>query len=483
MPQTDEMLAVDRRARMALAAQPVEYRDAAERVHDFAECAIPLSPEQAMAEAARCLHCVRQPCVEACPIGNDVAAIMWYVEHGDFETAARLYRSSNPLAEVCGRICPVESSCEGACVLQKQGKPIPTRAIEDFVMAYERSQHGMPQVTPVEKTGKQVGIIGAGPAGLAAAEILLGLGHSVTLYEAMPGPGGLLVYGIPNFKLDKGIIDEKAAWLEAMGARFVYNTRVGPELSLDSLIVRDNLDAVFVAVGAQVEAKMDVPGEDLAGVYGSLDYLTRANLDPARLPADRREKPVIGRRVAVIGGGDTATDCLRTSLRLGAEDVVCYYRRSEAEMPGSAPERHKAIEEGARIEYLVAPVAALDQNGDGRVDAMRLIRMELGEPDASGRRRPVPIQGSEFEIEVDAIVLAIGFWPDPSIGQSTEGLESSKWGLLIADKESGQTSRPNIFAGGDDVTGPALVNAAVAAAKRSAQAIHSYLMGEALAVS
>ncbi len=472
----DQITTAERRERMGLEPVIPPYRPPQERIRDFQECALGFTPEQAMAEAARCIHCPQpSACVTACPLNNDIPAALWHIERGEFLKAAEIYRATNPLPEICGRVCPGESACASSCVLNKRGKGISTGALEAFVADYQRKTTGVPLPDKAAPTGKKVAIVGAGPAGLTAAEYLAVAGHAVTVYEAQPEAGGLLVYGIPSFKLDKSIVQWKTNWLRDLGVTFVTGTKIGKDISLDDLKHKEGYDAIFLGTGAQVEAKLDVPGETLGRVYGSLEFLVRANVPPEMRPADRRGPIQVGKRVAVIGGGDTATDCLRTAIRLGAEQVVCYYRRTEAEMPGNSKERHHAEEEGAIIEYLVAPTELLDKNGDGNVDAIRLIRMELGEPDASGRRRPIPIPGSEYEVPVDDVVLAIGFWPDPLLGETTSNLKTHKWGLIVADEETGQTSCEGVFAGGDNVTGPALVNAAVAAGKRAAQTIIAFL--------
>ncbi len=476
MPQTEEMQSIDRKARMKLEPIPRQYRPAEERVKDWAECAVPLTPEAAMAEASRCIHCPDpSACVAACPLDNSISEALWYVEKGEFLKAAAIYRNTNPLPEICGRVCPGEATCASNCVLTKRGKSINTRGIEAFLADYQRQNGGVPLPEKAAPTGKKVGIVGAGPAGLAVAEKLAVAGHEVTIYEAWPTPGGLLVYGIPNFKLDKGLVAWKVDWLRDLGVKFVTDTRVGESIGLDELMAQEGFDAMFLGTGAGVEAKLDAPGEDLGRVYGSIDFLVRGNVPQEMLPDYKKEPIQVGHRVAVIGGGDTATDCLRTALRLGAREVVCFYRRTEAEMPGNKAERHHAIEEGARIDYLTAPIELLDQDGDGNVDAMKMIRMELGEPDSSGRRRPVPIEGSEYIVEVDDVILAIGFWPDPLLGEKTKDLKTRKWGLFEVNEETGQTSREGIYAGGDGVTGPALVNAALAAGKRAAEAMNAYL--------
>jgi glutamate synthase (NADPH/NADH) small chain len=469
--------AIDRKARMQLEAVHKPYRPVEERIQDFAECTTGFTPEQAMAEAARCIQCGRPACVASCPLENNIPLALSYIEQGEFEKAAEVYRLTNPIPEICGRVCPPDSTCSGACVLDKRDKAIDTGALEAFVADYQRQHGGVPLPEKAPSTGRKVAVIGAGPAGMAVAEELTKAGHEVTIYEGMSAPGGLLVYGIPGFKLDKALVEWKAEWLRELGIKFVFNTRIGQDITLDDLVNQEGFDAVFLGTGAEIEASMNIPGQDLGGIYGSLDFLMRANVQTDWLPPEKQEPVTVGKRVAVIGGGDTATDCLRTSIRLGAEEVTCYYRRTEVEMPGNSKERHHAEEEGAAIEYLTAPVEFLDKSGDGNVDTMVMIRMELGEPDDSGRRRPIKIEGSEYEEPIDNVVLAIGFWPDPLLSETTPDLETHKWGLIVVDEETGQTSRANIFAGGDNVTGPALVNAAIAAGKRAAFSIDAMLSG------
>jgi glutamate synthase (NADPH/NADH) small chain len=342
-----------------------------------------------------------------------------------------------------------------------------------FVADYQRAVEGWPMLASAQPTGYAVAVVGSGPAGLAVAETLIQRGHAVTVFEALPFPGGLLMYGIPNFKLPKTLIVEKIEFLERLGVKFVCNTRIGETLTVDDLFSA-GFDAVFLGVGANVDAPLKAPGADLKGVYQAGEFLVRSNPPKDVVPSTLREAPQVGQRVAVIGGGDTATDCLRTALRLGAEEVTCYYRRTEAEMPGSKKERGHAIEEGARVEYLVAPVRFID-DGTGRVCAMELQRMELGAPDESGRRRPVPVKGSEFTAPIDSVVLALGYWPDETIGKKTPDLETHDYGLITANEATGRTSRVGVFAGGDAVTGPDLVSTAVAAGLRAARAIDAYL--------
>jgi len=400
---------------------------------------------------------------------------MGLIVEGDFIGAADVYRETSIFPEICGRVCPQEKLCEGACTRGKgkRGEPLGLGKLEMFVADYQRrAEGGWPALDVASASGRRVAVVGGGPAGFAVAEKLAIKGHAVTVFEAMPYAGGLLMYGIPTFKLPRSIISEKVAHLESLGVEFVYNTRIGKDRTVDDLL-GDGFDAVFLGHGANVDATARIPGIDLPGVHLSSDYLVRTNPPKELVPEAQREAPVIGDRVAVIGGGDTAMDCLRTSVRLGAKEVVCYYRRTEAEMPGSKKERVHAQEEGVRIDYLVAPVEFI-AGDDGRLAELRLQRMELGEPDDSGRRRPVPIEGSEFTVPVDSVILALGYWPDETISKSTPDLGTHDWGLIKAD-ESGATSRKGVFAAGDGVTGPDLVVTAAAAGYRAAEAIDAYL--------
>jgi len=469
------LLPIDRKERLRIPPQPVRKRPVEERIHSFDEVTLGFDAETARREAERCLHCPEPaPCVEACPLHNDIPTALWYIEQGDFLTAAEIYRRTNPMPEICGRVCP-PTTCRGSCNVGKPEVPLNTSKLEAFVADYQRRTVGVPLPEKAPPTGKRVAVVGAGPAGLVVAERLTVKGHQVVVYEAMPRPGGLLVYGIPSFKLPKELVMWKAQWLERLGVTFVYNTRIGEDLTVDDLLEREGFDAVFLGTGAEVSAKPRWEGMDLKGVYQSLDFLRRANLSSDFLPPEEQGPPQVGRRVAVIGGGDTAMDCARTAIRLGAQEVTVVYRRTEAEMPGNPYERALAIEEGVRFEFLTAPVRFIGDDA-GRLVAMECVRMELGEPDESGRRRPIPIAGSEFTQEVDTVVLALGFWPDPLIGETTSGLKTHRWGLIVADEETGRTSRKEVFAGGDNVHGPDLVVTAMAAGMRAAEAIHDYLM-------
>lgn len=471
-----DFLAIDRKLRAHIPGEELEHRNPKERICDFDDVLIPLDPERAMFEASRCVHCPDPAaCVLACPAHNDIPSAMWLIEQGQFLEAAKLYRQTSSLPEICGRVCPHEQLCQGSCVRNKYGESVLTGALEAFVTCYERKTVGV-EVPVGEPTGKRVAIVGAGPAGMACAEQLRQRGHDVTIYDMKPSPGGLLLYGIPNFKLSKEVMFARWGDLERAGVKFIGNTYIGKDKTIDDLFA-EGYDAVFIGVGAEVDAPMEVPGEDLPGVYKATEFLARANVDLENLPENMRERPTIGRRVAVIGGGDTASDCLRTALRMGAEEVMCLYRRTEREMPGGRHDRELAKEEGAVYHFLTQPVRFIP-GPDGRLAQIECIRMQLGEPDAKGRRKPVPIEGSNFIVEADTAILALGYWPDPVIGETTPGLETHNWGLFVVDKETGATSRPGVFAGGDDVTGPDLVVTAMVAGRKAAAGIDRFLQSK-----
>jgi len=468
-----EFLAIDRKARAKIPSLEVATRPAVDRVCDFDDVVIPLTIEQAMLEAARCVQCPDPaPCVQACPAHNDIPSAMWLVEHGQFLEAARLYRQTSSLPEICGRVCPHEQLCQGSCSQRKSNDPVLTGALEAFVTDYQR-EHESVRIPVGPPTGQRVAIVGAGPSGLACAEQLVQQGHHVTIFDAKPAPGGLLTYGIPNFKLPKDVVFARWHDLEDAGVEFVPNTFVGIDKTIDSLFA-EGVDAVYIGVGSLIDAPMDVEGEALPGVWKATEFLIQANVAPELLPAGTGGRPDVGQRVAVIGGGDTASDCLRSALRLGAAEVTCLYRRTEKEMPGGVKDRQLAREEGARYEFLTQPVRFI-AGEDGRLAQIECLRMQLGEPDKSGRRRPVPIEGSNFLVEADTAILALGYWPDESIGQTTPGLETHKWGLIVVDRETGATSRPGVYAGGDAVTGPDLVVTAMVAGRRAAVAMNIYL--------
>jgi glutamate synthase (NADPH/NADH) small chain len=469
-----DFLAIDRKNRARILSLDIQNRPVEERVCDFEDVVIPLDPETAMYEASRCVQCPDPaPCVQACPVHNDIPSAMWLIEQGKFLEAAELYRQTSSMPEICGRVCPQEQLCQGSCSRLKSTTPVLTGALEAFVADYERAQYGSIQIPVGHSTGKKVAIVGSGPAGMACAEQLVRQGHHVTIFEMKPAFGGLLTYGIPSFKLPNQVVFSRLKDLENAGIEFVGGICIGKDKTVDALFA-EGYQAVFIGVGSEIDAPMEVPGEDLPGVYKATEFLMRCNVEPELLPVELQSKPYIGQKVAVIGGGDTASDCLRTALRMGADEVVCLYRRTEKEMPGGRHDRELAREEGAQYQFLTQPVRFIPGE-DGRLAQIECIRMVLGEPDAKGRRKPVPVEGSNFIVEADTAVLALGYWPDTTIGDSTPDLQTHKYGLIVVDKETGASSRPGVYAGGDDVTGPDLVVTAMAAGRRAARAMHAYL--------
>jgi glutamate synthase (NADPH/NADH) small chain len=473
-----EFLAIDRKERVNRPFFDLDLRPAGERCLDFDEVVISFDPERAMVEAARCIHCPDPAaCVVACPTSNDIPSAMWLIEQGRFVEAAQIYHQTSSLPEICGRVCPHEALCQGSCVLNKFEEPVLTGELEAFAVDYERRTNGyvIPLGTP---TGNKVAIIGTGPAGVGCAEVLLQHGHEVTVFESKPAPGGLLVYGIPNFKLPKDVWFEKWEEYERAGVKFAPNTYIGKDKTIDQLFA-EGFAAVFIGVGSEIDAKMeDTPGTDLPGVYDATDFLIRGNVDINMLPENMKKPLVVGKRVVVIGGGDTASDCLRTAIRLGSEEVTCLYRRTEKEMPGGKKDRKMARDEGAKYRFLTQPVKFI-AGPDGSLAAVECLEMKLGEPDAKGRRKPIPVEGSNFSIACDTAILALGYWPDPIIGKTTPDLEVHDWGLVsVKDKVTGETSRLGVFSGGDCVTGPDLVVTAMNAGRRAALAIDKYLQNK-----
>jgi len=469
-----ETLTIDRKARANMPFFDLDLRSPDLRVCDFDDVVIEFDPERAMVEASRCIHCPDPaPCMLACPTKNDIPSAMWLIEQGRFAEASDLYHQTSSLPEICGRVCPHEQLCQGSCVLNKQDEPVLCGELEAFTVDYKRRHEGN-KFTVGQPTGKRVAIIGAGPAGLGCADILIQKGYDVTIFESKPGPGGLLVYGIPNFKLPKDVWEEKWHQFEEAGVKFVPNTYIGKDKTIDDLF-NEGFEAVFIGVGSQIDAKMEnTPGTDLPGVFEATDFLIRANIAPDQLPPEMREPIEIGNRVVVIGGGDTASDCLRSALRLGADEVTCLYRRTEREMPGGRKDRKLAREEGAKYRFLTQPVKFIARE-DGRLAAVECIEMKLGEPDAKGRRKPIPVEGTNFSVACDTAILALGYWPDPVIGKTTPDLETHNWGLIKADKYTGATSREGVFSGGDCATGPDLVVTAMVGGRQAALAIDEYL--------
>jgi len=443
------------------------------RAHNFQEVALGYTEAQARAEASRCLACKKPACIEGCPVRVDIPRFLALVAEGHFAEAARVIKETNCLPAICGRVCPQETQCEVKCVLGKKGEPAAVGRLERFAADYER-EHGLIEIPPcLPPNGKKVAVVGSGPAGLTAAGDLVRLGYQVTIFEAFHEPGGVLTYGIPEFRLPKKIVQQEVDYLRRLGVRLELNQVIGKSLTVDELIHEEGFDAVFLGLGAGLPYGLGVPGENLGGVYLANEYLTRANLMKA-YAFPRYDTPIVlGRHVCVVGGGNVAMDAARTALRLGAESVTVLYRRSRQELPARAEEIHHAEEEGIVFRFLCAPVEFLG-DAQGMVRQARCQAMRLGEPDASGRRSPIPDGSEPFPVDTDLVIIAIGSGANPLLTRETPGLELNRRGYIVAD-QSGHTSRREVWAGGDIVTGSATVILAMGAGKAAAQDIHRAL--------
>jgi glutamate synthase (NADPH/NADH) small chain len=452
---------------------PMPEQDAKERGSNFDEVALGYSKETALKEAERCLNCKKPRCINGCPVNVPIPQFIMAIKDGDFKKAIDTIKETNILPAICGRVCPQENQCEKYCLLAKKHEAVAIGRLERFAADEELKHESTGEVSLPSSTGKKVAIVGSGPAGLTCASDLARAGHKVTIFEAFHETGGVLFYGIPEFRLPKAIVAKEIAGLEKMGVEIVVNTVVGKVLTVDEIM--KDFDACFIGTGAGLPTFMNIEGENLNGVYSANEFLTRVNLMKAYIFPEYDTPIKRGQRVAVIGGGNVAMDSVRTALRLGAKEAIIVYRRSEAEVPARAEEYHHAQEEGIRFELLTAPIRVIGE--DGWVKALECIRMELGEPDDSGRRRPVPIKGSEFQMPVDIVVVAIGTGANPLVPTSTKGLNINKWGYIITDEETCQTNIPGVYAGGDIVTGSATVISAMGAGRKAATSINEYLKG------
>ena len=451
---------------------PVREQDAKERATNFKEVCLGYNKEEAMAEAARCINCKNAQCVKGCPVSINIPGFIEQVKEGNFEKAYEIIGESSSLPAVCGRVCPQESQCEGKCIRGIKGDPISIGKLERFVADWACNE-GIKPIGAKEKNGKKVAVIGSGPAGLTCAGDLAKMGYDVTIFEALHEAGGVLVYGIPEFRLPKtDVVAKEIENVKSLGVKIETNVVVGKSVTIDELIEEEGFSAVFIGSGAGLPKFMGIPGEQANGVFSANEYLTRSNLMKA-FDVNSTTPIMRGKKVAVVGGGNVAMDAARTALRLGAE-VHIVYRRSEEELPARVEEVHHAKEEGVIFDLLTNPIEILsDENG--WVSGIKCVQMELGEPDESGRRRPVVKKDSEFVIEVDTVIMSLGTSPNPLISSTTEGLETNKWKCIIADETTGKTTKEGVYAGGDAVTGAATVILAMGAGKAGAQGIHEYL--------
>lgn len=453
---------------------PVREQEPKARATNFDEVCLGYNVEEAVEEAKRCIGCKNAKCIEGCPVAIDIPGFIGHLKEGNVKDAFDVISESSSLPAVCGRVCPQESQCEGRCIRGIKGEPISIGKLERFTADWAK-QNGVKPQPPKNKIDKKVAVIGSGPAGLTCAGDLAKYGYKVTIFEALHEPGGVLVYGIPEFRLPKeDIVKKEIDNVLSLGVELELNSIVGKSVKIDDLF-EEGYEAVFIGSGAGLPKFMGIPGEQANGVFSANEYLTRSNLMKAF--DENSNTPIMrGQKVAVVGGGNVAMDAARTALRLGAKTHIVY-RRSEEELPARVEEVHHAKEEGVIFDLLTNPVEILTTE-EGWVKGIRCVRMELGEPDASGRRRPQPIEGSEFDIEVDTVIMSLGTSPNPLISSTTPGLDTNKWGCIVADEEIGLTSKEGVFAGGDAVTGAATVILAMGAGKAAAKGIHEYLQGK-----
>ena len=451
---------------------PVREQDAKVRATNFEEVCLGYNKEEAMEEASRCINCKNAQCIKGCPVSINIPGFIEKVKEGDVEAAYQVISESSALPAVCGRVCPQESQCEGKCIRGIKGEPISIGKLERFVADWATEKGIKPQGAK-EKNGKKVAVIGSGPAGLTCAGDLAKMGYDVTIFEALHEAGGVLVYGIPEFRLPKTkVVAKEIENVKSLGVKIETNVVIGKSVTIDELLHEEGFDAVFIGSGAGLPKFMGIPGEQANGVFSANEYLTRSNLMKAF--DESSTTPIMrGKKVAVVGGGNVAMDAARTALRLGGE-VHIVYRRSEEELPARVEEVHHAKEEGIIFDLLTNPVEILEDE-KGWVKGIKCIKMELGEPDESGRRRPVEVPGSEFVIDVDTVIMSLGTSPNPLISSTTEGLEVNKWKCIVADEEFGKTTKEGVYAGGDAVTGAATVILAMGAGKAAAKGIHEYL--------
>jgi glutamate synthase (NADPH/NADH) small chain len=466
---------VEKKEKQKIPKQKMPEQDPKVRAKNFKEVPFGYPPELAQLEASRCLQCKKPKCIEGCPVEIDIPAFIKLIADGDYVGAARKLKERNSLPAVCGRVCPQEDQCEKVCIVGKKDDPVAIGRLERFAADWERGKGEVFVPEKAPSTGKKIAVVGAGPAGLTLAGDLILKGHEVTVFEALHKAGGVLIYGIPEFRLPKEIVDAEVHYLERLGVRVEVDCVIGRLETVDELL--QEYDAIFLGLGAGLPQFLNIPGENLCGIYSANEYLTRSNLMKAYLFPQYDTPIARGKNVVVFGAGNVAMDSARTALRLGADKVRIIYRRSREEMPARIEEIHHAEEEGIEFFLLTAPIKFLGDD-NGWVTGVECLRMELGEPDESGRRRPIPIKGSEFQLECDMAVVAIGAGANPLLPTTTPGLELNKRGYIVADPEIGKTTKPGVWAGGDIVTGSATVILAMGAGRKAGNSIHEYLMNK-----